>query len=115
MAYELMFDGDAANHRPYCLGLVDVQALEVENTEYDSEKSGVKGIKSGQKPNKLGPSQAQVRPKSGGCQAPEIEGNSNQNKSLGVVRNGYTETTQPGQKTPCRSRSEKNRVKGSTR
>ena len=59
LVYELLYDGDPDSEAHHLMGLMDPDTL-----HYDDKKSGTDA-------QKTGPSQAQVSPKSGGCQGDE--------------------------------------------
>ncbi len=61
MEYELLYTGDGQADQPQLMGLLNVDHFQ--NSDYDAQKSGVNG-------EKTGPSQAQVRPLSGSSQPP---------------------------------------------
>jgi DNA primase len=78
--YELVYDGQGQDDRRFMSGLIDVDQLQ--NHEYDSNRSGVKANRSGQSGRRSGTGRPEVGPRSGGGRGGSNGGNGRDQKGL---------------------------------
>lgn len=86
--YELLYDGQGQDGKPFLIGLIDVAQLQA-SAPYDGNKSGAEGDKSAS-------GRGQVGPKSGDGRSVENPPPPNNGKASGPVEPPKPKNTQPG-------------------
>lgn len=89
--YELLYDGQGQDGKPFVIGLLDVESLRTGSAKtqpdsaHDPNKSGVNGQKSGLEADQSAPGRGQVGPKTGEGRSIESTASPNNNGASGVV------------------------------
>ena len=100
--YELLYDGQGQDGKPFVIGLLDVESLRnggaktAPDSAHDPNKSGVNGQKSGLEADQSAPGRGQVGPKTGEGRSSESTASPNNNGASGPVEPSQPKNTQPG-------------------
>ena len=100
--YELLYDGQGQDGKPFVIGLLDVESLRnsgaktAPDSAHDPNKSGVNGQKSGLEADQSAPGRGQVGPKTGEGRSIESTTSPNNNGASGPVEPPQPKNTQPG-------------------
>jgi hypothetical protein len=101
--YELLYDGQGQDGKPFVIGLLDVESLRTGSAKtqpdsaHDPNKSGVNGQKSGLEADQSAPDRGQVGPKTGEGRSVESTASSNNGGASGPVEPPKRKNTRPEQ------------------